>query len=115
MTSSHLNLSDLNVPRQDRPVIALETKRASIPAAPDRGRSSEAPCPAATLVWLSETVDVPEGDAKRPLSAASLEAKFMNAAKPVLGASRNSDVLEMVNRLDTLTELILFARSLRTA
>ncbi|MFV8075484.1 hypothetical protein ACNQ08_28335, partial [Enterobacter cloacae complex sp.6730661] len=26
---------------------------------------------------LSETVEVPEGDAKRPMSAASLEAKFM--------------------------------------
>ena len=108
-------MSHFTVPRQDRPVIALETKRASIPAAPNRGRSSEAPCPAATLVWLSETVDVPEGDAKRPLSAASLEAKFMNAAKPVLGANRNSEVLEMVNRLDTLTDLALLARSLRTA
>ena len=66
-------------------------------------------------MWLSETVDVPEGDAKRPLSAASLEAKFMNAAKPVLGANRSSDVLEMVNRLDTLTDIALLACSLRTA
>jgi 2-methylcitrate dehydratase len=66
-------------------------------------------------VLLSETVDVPEGDAKRPLSAASLEAKFMNAAKPVLRANRSSDVLEMVNRLNTLTDIALLARSLRTA
>ena len=39
----------------------------------------------------------------------------MNAAKPVLGANRSSDVLEMVNRLDTLTDIALLARSLRTA
>ena len=66
-------------------------------------------------MWLSETVDVPGGDAKRPLSAVSLEAKFMNAAKPVPGVNRNSDVLEMVNRLDTRTYIAPLARSLRTA
>lgn len=64
---------------------------------------------------LSETVEVPEGDAKRPLSAASLEAKFMNAAKPVLGAKRSGDVLAMVNRLETLGDVGLLTRSLRAA
>lgn len=64
---------------------------------------------------LSETVEVPEGDAKRPMSAASLEAKFMNAAKPVLGPKRSAEVMALVSRLETLTDMGQLARALRPA
>jgi len=34
---------------------------------------------------VRETVEIPEGDAERPLSGASLSRKFMNFAIPVVG------------------------------
>jgi 2-methylcitrate dehydratase len=54
---------------------------------------------------LRETVEIPEGDAKRPLSRESLERKFTNFAIPVVGASTAKRVAASVDGLDTLKDV----------
>ena len=61
---------------------------------------------------LRETVEVPEGDARRPLSQDSLHAKFMNAAIPVLGVAGSERVLAQVGALDKLADIGELARAL---
>lgn len=61
---------------------------------------------------IRETVEVPEGDARRPLSLASLQAKFMSAAIPVLGAAGSERVLAQVGALDRLPDIRDLARAL---
>jgi 2-methylcitrate dehydratase len=54
---------------------------------------------------LRETVEIPEGDAKRPLSRESLERKFTNFAIPVVGASTAKRIAASVDGLDTLKDV----------
>ena len=54
---------------------------------------------------LREVVEVPEGDATRPLSTASLERKFNAFAVPVLGAATAAKIVATVNRLDELSDI----------
>jgi 2-methylcitrate dehydratase len=61
---------------------------------------------------LREVVDVPEGDARRPLSSASLRSKFMAAAVPVLGVAQSQTLLAQANALETLADLTNLARSM---
>jgi 2-methylcitrate dehydratase len=42
-------------------------------------------------------VEVPEGDAERPLSKSSLERKFMNFAVPVVGKAGAERVMSLVD------------------
>jgi 2-methylcitrate dehydratase len=62
---------------------------------------------------LSQVIEVPEGDPAKPMSPASLESKFRQAADPVLGAARAAHVVELVRGLDGLADVRTFTRALR--
>ena len=50
-------------------------------------------------------MDIPEGDAERPLSRASLERKFMNSALPVVGSASAARIMSLVDELDELKDV----------
>jgi 2-methylcitrate dehydratase len=54
---------------------------------------------------LRETVEVPEGDAERPLSQPSLERKFTNFAVPVIGIPGAERVASIVGSLEELKDV----------
>lgn len=60
-----------------------------------------------------ETVEVPEGDAERPLSRASLERKFMNFAVPVVGKAGAERVMSLVDDLEELKDVRELTHALR--
>ncbi|MGY3691803.1 2-methylcitrate dehydratase [Bradyrhizobium sp. USDA 3240] len=62
---------------------------------------------------LRETVEVPEGDAVRPLSRSSLERKFMNLAVPVVGKAGAERVASLVDGLEELKDVRELARALK--
>jgi 2-methylcitrate dehydratase len=64
---------------------------------------------------LRETVEVPEGDAERPLSRSSLERKFMNFAVPVVGKAAAERIVSLVDGLEVLKDVRELTRSLRGA
>ncbi len=64
---------------------------------------------------VRETVEIPEGDALRPLSRASLERKFMNFAVPVVGLSGAERIVSLVDRLDELNDVRQLTHSLKGA
>ena len=54
---------------------------------------------------LREVVEVPEGDAARPLSQASLERKFNAFAVPAVGSATAAKIVAAVNRLDEMADM----------
>jgi 2-methylcitrate dehydratase len=54
---------------------------------------------------LRETVEIPEGDAERPLSRASLERKFNNFAIPLIGAQGAERIISLIDGLDELKDV----------
>jgi 2-methylcitrate dehydratase len=62
---------------------------------------------------LRETVEVPEGDADRPLSRASLEGKFMNFSIPVVGKAGAEQVVSLVGGLEDLKDVRELTRILK--
>ena len=76
----------------------------------DRGAVVEVQMQDGTSV--RETVEVPEGDARSPLSPTSLQAKFKSAAVPVLGAAGSERLLAQVDALDSLADISDLARAL---
>ena len=60
-----------------------------------------------------ETVEVPEGDAQRPLSRSSLERKFINFAVPVIGKASAERVMSLVDDLEGLKDIQELTRELR--
>jgi 2-methylcitrate dehydratase len=62
---------------------------------------------------LRGTVEVPEGDAERPLSRSSLERKFMNFAVPVVSKAGAERVVSMVDGLEDLKDVRDLTRLLR--
>jgi 2-methylcitrate dehydratase len=64
---------------------------------------------------LRETVEVPEGDAERPLSRASLERKFTNFAVPVVSKVGAERVVSLVDGLEELKDVGELTRALRGA
>ncbi len=60
-----------------------------------------------------ESVEIPEGDAKRPLSRWSLERKFMNFAVPVVGKASAERVMALVDGLEDLKDIQELTRALR--
>src|SRR6476646_8707267 len=62
---------------------------------------------------LRETVEVPEGDAERPLSRSSLERTVTNFAVTVVGRAGAERVVAMVNGLDELSDVRELTQSLR--
>ncbi len=62
---------------------------------------------------LRETVEVPEGDAERPLSRSSLERKFMSFAVPVVGRAGGENIIALVDGLEDLKDVRELTRALR--
>jgi 2-methylcitrate dehydratase len=62
---------------------------------------------------LRETVEIPEGDAQRPLSRSSLERKFTNFAVRVVGAAGSERILSLVDSLDELKDVRQLTHALR--
>jgi len=50
-------------------------------------------------------VGIPLGDARRPMSDADVERKFLSLAEPVLGRRRATEVIQMVADLDNLPDV----------
>jgi 2-methylcitrate dehydratase len=63
--------------------------------------------------FLRETVDIPEGDAQRPLSRSSLERKFTNFAVPVVGAAGAKRIISLVDSLNELKDVRQLTHALR--
>jgi 2-methylcitrate dehydratase len=64
---------------------------------------------------VSELVEIPEGDARRPMSAAALEHKFLTLSAPVLGEAAARNVMAAVDVLDGVDDVRKFAEVLRGA
>lgn len=62
---------------------------------------------------LREIVEVPEGDAQRPLSRSSTERKFRNFAIPVVGVAVAERVMSLVDSLETLRDVRELTQALR--
>lgn len=62
---------------------------------------------------LRDTVEVPEGDAERPLSRASLERKFINFAVPVVGKDGAERIMSLVDGLEELKDVRELTQTLR--
>jgi 2-methylcitrate dehydratase len=62
-----------------------------------------------------ETVEIPEGDAERPLSRSSLERKFTNFAVPVVGKTSAERIVSLVDGLEELGDVRELTRSLEGA
>jgi 2-methylcitrate dehydratase len=78
-----------------------------------RGRGASIELVFADGQSLRETVEVPEGDAERPLSRSSLERKFMNFAVPVVGKAGAERVMSLVDGLEELKDVRELTRALR--
>jgi 2-methylcitrate dehydratase len=64
---------------------------------------------------LRETVEVPEGDAERPLSRESLERKFTNFAVPVVSKVGAERIMSLVDGLEELKDVGELTRALKGA
>lgn len=49
-----------------------------------------------------ETIAIPEGDAKRPMEAADIEAKFISLATASVGERRALEIIELIGRLEDI-------------
>lgn len=61
---------------------------------------------------LSETVEIPEGDPRKPFSRESLERKFLALAEPVLGQAGAAKVIEIVAGLESLKDVKTLTQAL---
>lgn len=86
---------------------------ASLMAKLPKGRGASIEIAFADGQTLRETVEVPEGDADRPLSRSSLERKFMNFAVPVVGKAGAERVVSLVDGLEELRDVRELTRALR--
>jgi 2-methylcitrate dehydratase len=62
---------------------------------------------------LRESIEIPDGDAERPLSRAALEHKFRQFADPVLGRAGSSNVIDYVDHLEEIKDIRVFTEALR--
>jgi 2-methylcitrate dehydratase len=60
-----------------------------------------------------ESIEIPDGDAERPLSRPALEHKFRQFADPVLGEAGSSNVIAYVDQLEKLKDMRVFTEALR--
>jgi 2-methylcitrate dehydratase len=64
---------------------------------------------------VKDIVEIPEGDAERPLSRAALEHKFAQFAEPVLGEARARSVMSLVDDLEHVSDVRTLTAALRGA
>jgi 2-methylcitrate dehydratase len=78
-----------------------------------KGRGASVEIAFANGQSLRETVEIPEGDAERPLSRSSLERKFMNFAVPVVGKVGAERIVSLVDGLEELKDVRELTRALK--
>ena len=62
---------------------------------------------------IKEIVELPEGDAERPLSRSALEHKFMALTVPVLGETRARTIVSQVDDLEHVSDIRTLSAALR--
>jgi 2-methylcitrate dehydratase len=62
---------------------------------------------------IKEIVEIPEGDAERPLSRSALEHKFMALTVPVLGEARARTIISQVDDLEHVSDIRTLTAALR--
>jgi 2-methylcitrate dehydratase len=62
---------------------------------------------------LKESVEIPEGDAVRPMSRPALENKFRQFAEPVLGEAGSRKVIAFVDNIEEVKDVRMFTEALR--
>jgi 2-methylcitrate dehydratase len=62
---------------------------------------------------LKESVEIPDGDAARPLAPPALEHKFRQFAEPVLGAAGSGNVIALVDHLEEVKDIRALTEALR--
>jgi 2-methylcitrate dehydratase len=62
---------------------------------------------------IKEVVEIPEGDAERPLSKSALEHKYAQLTVPVLGETRAQTILNMVDGLEKISDIRTLTVALR--
>jgi 2-methylcitrate dehydratase len=63
---------------------------------------------------IKDVVEIPEGDAARPLSQAALEHKFTQFTTPVLGEARAQTIMAMVDGLEQIPDVRTLTAALRS-
>ena len=54
---------------------------------------------------MTDFLERPLGDAKRPMDDAAVERKFMDNAAAVLGAGRAKEIIDCVKRIDEVNDV----------
>lgn len=103
---------------RDPDVMALVEKTSVKPgealiARVPKGRGASVEIVFADGQTLRDTVEVPEGDAERPLLQSSLERKFKNLAVPVVGNAGAERVMSLVDSLEELKDIRELTQALR--
>lgn len=62
---------------------------------------------------LRESVEIPDGDAERPISRPALEHKFRQFVDPVLGEAGSRKAIAFVDNLEEVKDVRIFTESLR--
>ena len=62
---------------------------------------------------LGESVEIPEGDAARPMSRGSLERKFRQFADPVVGEAGSRKIIAFVDNIEEFKDVRMFTEALR--
>jgi 2-methylcitrate dehydratase len=60
-----------------------------------------------------ESIEIPDGDAGRPLSRSALEHKFRQFADPVLGGAGTRNIIAYVDHLEEVKDIRMFTQALR--
>ena len=103
---------------KDREVLALAGKVTvrvgeALVAAMPKGQGAAVEIRLASGRILRETVEVPEGDASRPLSRPVLESKFRQFADPVLGEAEAGKLMGLVDGLEKIKDIRTLTRAMR--
>ena len=64
---------------------------------------------------VEHTVEIADGDPKRPMSRAGLEHKFFQFAEPRLGGAGARTIMELIDRLEELPDVSILTKALRAA
>jgi 2-methylcitrate dehydratase len=70
-----------------------------------KGRGARVTVRLADGTVLAHEVEIPEGDSARPLTAAKVEAKFMEQALPAVGEARARKIIDEVARIERAPNL----------
>lgn len=62
---------------------------------------------------LKESVEIPDGNAEKPMSQPTLERKFLQFAEPVVGKSGSKTIMDIVGNLEEVKDVRMLTEALR--